>query len=374
MQRTVAIKLEDDSDLRATLEAYKAIQQTVSDIAAKSGKGSSALDLHKRSYSKVRGPLKAQLVCTAIRSVAAAYAKKDESNTNTIKFKQPRAMFLIGKAKRDAGFNDDGTVSIWTVAGRKKLKYSVPAAFKSTIAAAESFDAICVAIKNGRLHATVSVTLPDGQPDGALPVGVDINNANAVVAVNVRGRSMCVNGIAHRLMDKIGSKTRRRLEDRLTTRKADGLETRSVRRAIKRLSRRRYLQTKDFCNVAAKRLIEWVGPNAVIVLEDFRHKSPSRRRKSESRVEPSFYEILRRRIEEKAARSGIPVSYVEPVKAEGACFRCGSVGERKLGQFNCQECGLAIVSDKNDALIIRNRYTVSKTVGCGQPAPKLDNG
>jgi putative transposase len=374
VQRTVSIRLEDDKDLRATLESYRIIQQTVSDIAAKSGKGSSALDLHKRTYAKVRGPLKAQLICTAIRSVSAAYAQRGEATGKPIKFKQARAMFLIGKAKRDAGVNDDGTISIWTVAGRKKLNYSVPEAFKETMAAAESFNAICVAIRNGRLHATISVTIPDGQPAGALPVGVDVNNANAIVAVDIHGRSMCVNGIAHRLMMKTGEKMRRRLEERLSTRKADGLETRSVRRAIKRLSRKRYLQTKNFCNVAAKFLVSWVGLNSVIVLEDFRRRSPSRQRKTESRSEPGFYEILRRRIEEKATRSGIPVTYIEPVKVENACSRCGSLGSQESGWFSCTACGLTITTDKNNALVIRNRYTVAKTVGCGQPAPKLDNG
>ena len=374
MQRTISIRLEDDGDLRATLESYRIIQQSVSDIAASTGTGSSAIDLHKRSYARVRGPLKAQLVCTAIRSVSAAYAQRRGSSVKPIQFKAPRAMFLIGKAKRDAGVNTDGTISIWTVTGRKKLKFSVPDAFKSVMAAASSYDAICVSIRNGRIHATLSVTMPDPEVSGALPVGVDINETNAVVAVDVHGRSMRVNGVAHRVMMEIGKKTRRRLEDRLQTKKAEGKENRSVRRALKRLSRRRYLQTKNFCNAAARRLVEWVGPNSVIVLEDYRHRSPSRQRKSEVRSEPSFYEILRRRIEEKALPAKKVVAYIEPAKNDLACFRCGSPGMRRGYTFRCDECGLSINADKNDALNIRNKFTVFKAVGCGQPAPKLDNG
>ena len=372
MQRTISLAIEDDSDLRATLESYRIIQQSVSDIAAKSNKASSALDLHRKTYSKVRGPLKAQLICTAIRSVSAAYAQREEGSKETIQFNSARAMFLIGKAKRDAGINDDGTISIWTINGRKRLRFTTPAAFKPIMEAAASFDALCVTIRKGRLHATLSVTLPDREPAGALPVGVDINETTAIAAVDVRGRSMSVNGVAHRVMMKTSEETRRRLEDRFSTRKAEGRETRSVRRALKRLSRRRYLRTKNFCNTAAKRLIEWVGPNAVIVLEDFRRKSPSRRKQSE-RQEVTFFEIIRRRIEEKAALIGIPVAYIEPTTGT-SCSRCGSTGIQKSGQFDCSECGLSVVTDKNDALCIRNKFTVLRTVGCGQPAPKLDNG
>lgn len=374
MQRTVSIRLEDDRDLRSTLESYRIIQQEISEIAASTGTGSSAIDLHKRSYSKVRGPLKAQLICTAIRAVSAAYAQRPEQSSKPIQFKNARAMFLIGKAKRDAGINKDGTLSIWTVGGRKKLKFSIPAAFEGMVATATSFDALCVAIRKGRIHATLSITMTDPEPVGALPVGVDINDTNAIVAVDIHGRSMCVNGTAHRVMTETNEKTRRRLEDRLRMKKAESRETRSVRRALKRLSRRRYLHTKNFCNAAAKRLVEWVRPNSVIVLEDYRRRSPSRQRKSETRDEPTFYEILRRRIEEKALPAKTPVAYIEPAKNGLACFRCGSEGARQRFNFTCDECGLSINGDKNDALNIRNKFTVLKAVGCGQPAPKLDNG
>jgi putative transposase len=373
MQRTVPLRIEDDNDLRATLESYRIIQQTVAEIAATSKKASSAIDLHRLCYARVRGHLKAQLVCTAIRSVSSAYARRGDSKT-PIRFNETRATFLIGKSKRDAGINNDGTLSIWTVVGRKKLKFTTPDAFKQYMVAATSFDALCIAVRRGKLHATLSVTIPDLEPIGALPVGVDFNETNAIAAVDVCGRSMRVDGKAHRIMMKTGEKTRRRLEERFSIRKAEDRETRSVRRLLKRLSRKRYLQTKDFCNRAAKLLISWARPNSTIVMEDFRHKAPSKRKLAEARPEPAFYEIIRRRIEEKAALVGIRVDYVVPSKDSLSCFRCGSTGAIRGETFNCSECGLSIDADKNDAINVRNRFTVLKAVGCGQPAPKLDNG
>jgi len=373
MQRVVTLTLEDDPDLRSTIESFRIIQQAVSEIAAKLVNASSAIALHRKSYSRVRGPLKAQLTCTAIRSVAAAYGQRGDSKIkDPIQFNKPRAMFLIGKAKRDASINKDGTVTVWTIGGRKRLKFTVPQQFKSAMAQAESFDALCVAISRGRLHATLSVTLPDPECVGALPVGVNLNDVNAIAAIDMNGRSMCVTGVAHRAMMKSGEKTRRRLEDRLSTRKAEGRETRSVRRLLKRLGRKRYLQTKTFCSTAAKSLVDWVGPRAVIVLEDFRHQSPSRR-KLPTVVGPVFYENIRHRIESRAAASGIAVAYVDPL-SNLPCSRCGSEGSHRRGQFTCPHCAFQAPVDKNAATNVRNKYTVFKAVGCSQPAPKLDIG
>lgn len=374
MQRNVAIAIEDDADLRQTLESYRIIQQSVSAIAASLGKNPSALKLHQKSYSKVRGVLKAQLTCTAIRSVAAVYAKRARRTTSPIQFNSPRAMFLIGDAKRDAGINKDGTISIWTVGGRKRLKFTIPDRFKATMTAATTYDAVCVAIRNGRIHATLSLTIAAPAATGVLPVGVNVTKSNAIAAVDIHGRSMSVVNAAHQTKIEVGEKMGRRLRSRLTTRKAEGRETRSVRRALKRLSRKRFLQSKEFCNGAAKVLIGWVKPNSVIVLEDRGTRATTKRKGVSVLGTPVFYEILSKRIETKAEEAGIRVAYTAQAETQLGCSRCGEVGKTRAGAFTCAECGLSVATDKNSAMNIRNRFTVFKTVGGSQPAPKLDNG
>jgi hypothetical protein len=37
------------------------------------------------------------------------------------RFKRPKALFLVGERGRDADFRADGTLSIWTIAGRKRI-------------------------------------------------------------------------------------------------------------------------------------------------------------------------------------------------------------------------------------------------------------
>ena len=46
------------------------------------------------------------------------------------RFNRPAALFLVGERGRDADFRADGTLSIWTVAGRKRIAYTVPAALR----------------------------------------------------------------------------------------------------------------------------------------------------------------------------------------------------------------------------------------------------
>ncbi|MBE3566150.1 MAG: hypothetical protein IMW90_10525 [Thermogemmatispora sp.] len=61
---------------------------------------------------------------TAIRLVAAAY-QSARSNRHPpqrpLPFRRRRALFLIEPRGRDASLQADGTFSLWTVAGRKRL-------------------------------------------------------------------------------------------------------------------------------------------------------------------------------------------------------------------------------------------------------------
>ena len=77
-----------------------------------------------------------------------------------------RALFLVGARGRDADFRTDGTLSIWTVAGRKRISYTVPKAFQATLAAAKEIDSLTVIERNGRLLGSVTLTLEAPEPHG----------------------------------------------------------------------------------------------------------------------------------------------------------------------------------------------------------------
>jgi hypothetical protein len=78
------------------------------------------------------------MTCSAIRLTAGAYASAKSNGRSArrpILLRHPGARFLVGKRGRDADFRADGTLSIWTVAGRKRIHYIVPGAFAAAIVA-----------------------------------------------------------------------------------------------------------------------------------------------------------------------------------------------------------------------------------------------
>ena len=361
MQRVIPIKLSEDDDLRATIESFRLIQQQVSEIAYANGCPKSAVELHRLAYHQVKGRLKSQLTCTAIRQVASEYSRlrrRRKRICGPVHFSKARALFLIGKAKRDAGSPRRETIRVWTVNGRKELRYQVPARFHELLPRVASYDALAVSIKKGRLVATLSVTLKPVQPNGSMPAGVAIGNKNEVAVVDANGRSMRLITVAQNVMEETTRKTSRRLQERLAARKADGRETRSVRRVLKRLSRRRHLRNRTFAHEASNKIMEWVGDDAILAVEDLRSPPPSRR--SVGVVRPHYYEVLRRRIEEKAEIRSIPIHYVSVADSDKRCSVCGAAGKTTQHTFHCNSCGSGGPLSKNAALNVRNKFTVTR--------------
>lgn len=367
MRQIIPLKIEEDADLRATVESYRLIQQRVSDIEFDCGGKSSAVELHRASYASVKGLLKSQLTCTAIRSVAAEYAgarRRRRRLSSPLQFNTSRALFLIGKSKRDASPPRRDQIRVWTVAGRKSIRCQVPERFASLLRDVATYDAVAISIKRGRLVATLSVTLKPRPVTGSKPAGVALSTPGEVAVVTSDNRSMRVITTAQAVMEEVQRKTRARLERKLTANKAGGRETRSVRRVIKRLSRRHYLRTRAFCHVAATQLLKWVGVGAAVVIEDLREQPPSRRSRPKDR--PFYYELLRRRIEEKAELMGVPVFYASIDNAL-RCAKCGAAGKLQHDYIRCM-CGHGAPVSKNTALNVRNKFTVSRPwAGANQP-------
>lgn len=362
MQRVIPIKLKDDGDLRATVESFRLIQQRVSEIAYGHGSPRSAIELHRIAYPQVKGELKSQLTCTAIRQVSSEYARvrrRRRAIHGPVHFSKPRALFLIGKAKRDANPPRRETIRVWTVNGRKDIPYTLPNRFEDLFQRVASFDALAVSIKKGRLVATLCVTMKPTKTAGTLPAGVAVGNKNEVAVVDSNGRSMRIITVAQNVMEETTRKTTRRLRERLAARKADGRETRSVRRVLKRLGRRRHMRNRTFAHVASNQIVNWVGDGTILVVEDLRTLPPSRRAHQEVTT-PHFYEVLRRRIEEKAEAAAIPVHYVSVAGNDKRCSVCGDAGSASQHSFTCGSCGNSGPLSKNAALNVRNKFTVTR--------------
>ncbi len=377
IQRTVTIIIEADSDLERTLEAFREVQHALSLPCYNEGKNLSALALQRTCYHQVKGTLSAQMTISAIRLVAGAYASARSNNkpaTRPFVFWRARALFLIGVRGRDAKFRQDGTLSIWTVGGRKRLMYSVPEDFRASFARAKEIDSLTVIKRSGKLIGRVTITLEAPEPQGVLPVGIDLNETNALVAVDPEGRDLFISGKAIKVKNRRTAKTRSRLQSKHATRKAEKKDTRSVRRLLKRLGRKQRNRTRTFAQQTAKTLIAWAPAHTILVFEDLQMPQPQkgkiRGRALRRRLSLWQHGLVREAITNKAQEHGLSVSKVDPRYTSKTCSHCGLRGVRKRHVFTCPHCDFSDHADRNAAKNIRNRFTLSRESGLPSISPE----
>jgi putative transposase len=377
IQRTITIVIEPDKDLERTLEAFREVQHALSEPCYNQGKPLGALALQRLLYHQVKGSLSAQMTISAIRTVCAAYQSAKSNGkpaTRPFLFKRARALFLIGCRGRDADFRKDGMLSIWTVAGRKHLRYALPEDFKATLEQAKEIDSLNVIRRGGKLIGRVTLTLEVPEPAGILPVGIDLNETNALVAVDPDGRELFLSGKAIKVKNIRTSKTRSRIQSKHATRKAEKKDTRSVRRLLKRLGRKRRNRTRTFAQQTAKQLVQWAPAKAVLVFEDLHIPQPQkgkiRGRALRRRLSLWQHRAIRQAATTKAEVHGMIIARVDPRFTSKMCSRCGLRGKRKRHVFSCPHCGFTLHADINAARNIRNRYTVFRDSGDSSMSPE----
>lgn len=362
-QRTLQIVIESDESVIETLDRFTKICTSISKTAWNFGKPLKALDLHRRVYNDIKGTVSSQLTCTCIRLTAGAYAaakKNGHAMRHPFNWHQPFALFLVGKRGRDANFANDGRLSISTINGRKHLRYTVPDVFKEAFYNVTEIDSIVVKNVGGKLIGYVAYTVEFLDADGVHPVGIDLNETNAIVAIDADGNELFISGLDRKIKNKRTSKTIKRLQKKLARRKAEGKNTRSVIRTLKRLRAKRSRRTKDFCNCASKELVKWAPDNCVLVFEDLdfkhgKHGSSAWDRRFSVWPRGMIFNMVRYKIQGKGA-----VAKVDPRNTSKNCSRCGLPGVRNRHSFACPHCGFSIHADLNAAYNIRNRFTSSR--------------
>lgn len=369
--------MEDDPDLRNTLKGFQQIQQSLSEPCYNNGKPLGALALQRACYHQVKGEFSSQMTISAIRLVAGAYASAKANKkpaTRPFLFKKARALFLIGKRGRDADFRSDGTLYIWTVAGRKHLHYTIPEDFQPIFERAIEHDSLTVIERDGKLLGRLTLTLDVPEPQGILPVGIDLNETNALVAVDPDGRELFISGKAVKVKNRRTAKTRARLQRKHAARKAQHKDTRSVRRVMKRLGRKQSNRTRTFAQQTAKQVVTWAPEHAVLVFEDLHIPQPEkgklRGRALRRRMSLWQRHLLRTCVENKAQERGMLIAKVNPAYTSKNCSRCGLRGVRKRHSFTCPHCGHTDHADKNAAVNIRNRYTQFRLSGVQSITPE----
>jgi IS605 OrfB family transposase len=356
------------------------VQVDLSEPCFNDGKSLNALALQRKSYHHVKGVLSAQMTISAIRTVAAAYqsAKSNKKPaTRPFLFKKARALFLVGSRGRDADFRKDGTLSIWTVGGRKRLLYHVPQDFQALLTNAVEIDSLNVILRGGKLIGRVTVTLEAPDPQGILPVGIDLNETNMLVAVDPDGRELFISGKAVKVKNRRTAKTRARLQAKHATRKAEKKDTRSIRRLLKRLGRKQRNRTRTFAQQTAKQLVTFAPQNAVLVFEDLHMPQPQkgkiRGKALRRRLSLWQHGLIREAVTNKAQEHGMLVAKVDPRYTSKNCSRCGLRGIRKRHVFICPHCGYSNHADLNAALNIRNKFTAFRNGGDSSVSPEAQS-
>jgi len=325
----------------------------------------------------VKGTLNAQMTISAMRLVASAYTSAKTNKkpaTRPFLFRKARALFLVGKRGRDADFRIDGSLSIWTVGGRKRLAYTVPPRFQAILARAIEIDSLSVILRDGKLIGRVTVTLDAPPPQGLFPVGIDLNETNALVAVDPAGKTLFISGKAIKVKNRRTYKTRKRLQSKHATHKAEKRDTRSVRRLLKRLGRKQGNRTRTFAQQSAQQLVDWAPQHAVLVFENLHipqvKKQAIQGKANRRRLSLWQRGMMRTCVENKAQEHGLLVTSVDPRYTSKLCSRCGLRGVRRRHAFTCPHCGHTAHADINAAVNIRNRFTRFRTSGTPSVFPE----
>ena len=361
IQRSVPIILEKSDDLLKTVEEFNRYQKSISKDCFNEGKSQSALSLHKEVYHTVKSPLSAQMRCSAIRLVAGAYSSAKSNRrpaTRPFIFRRKSAFFLIGKRGRDASFPSDGRISVWTIAGRQKLGFKIPKAFKNDFENAITRDSLQLGADG---KGSVCVTLQVEKPKGIIPVGIDLGIRNALVA-STKEATFVIAGSRLSESRKRIRKTKSRIQSKKSSKKELGKDTRSVRRVLKSLSRKQRNKTKTFCREAAAHLCKWSPKTGVLVFEDLRIKRTSKKahvRKGTRRKLNSFcYNLMIQSVTNRAERDGLAIAFVDPSYTSQICNQCGLLGNRVGSRFSCPSCSHHDCADRNASLNILSRFAI----------------
>lgn len=213
---------------------------------------------------------------------------------------------------------------------------------------------------------TVTREVPD--PVGVVPIGIDVNETNALVAVDPDDRTLFVSGKAVKVKNRRTQKTRARLQRTLAARKAERKDTRSVRRVRKRLGRKQRNRTRTFARQTAAALVQWAPATAVLVFEDLRTIPPPEKGRVHGRALRRRLSLWARRemraaVERKAHLCGMAVAEVDPADTSRTCSRCLRPGLRRRHVVRCPFCGHTEHADINAARNVLLRHTVLRHGG-----------
>ncbi|MEU2239617.1 transposase [Streptomyces sp. NPDC018338] len=243
---------------------------------------------------------------------------------------------------------DQGTVSIWTVAGRIKHVPFVCSSEATKLLASRKGESDLV-MRDGMffLIATIDVIEPEVfEPVGFL--GVDLGIAN--IATTSDGRIMAGRGLNryrerhHHLRTKLQRK-----------------RTKSAKRVLKRVRRREARHAANQNHIIAKQLVAAAERTSRgIALEDLSgiRQRVTAKKDQRARLHSWAFAQLGAFVEYKARRAGVPVVFVDPRNTSRQCSECWHTHRTNRvtqARFACRSCGTVMHADHNGSRNIAHR-------------------
>ncbi len=351
MKLTAQIKLLPNPNqaelLRQTLEIANAACNYISEQAWEH-RTFRQYPLHRLTYSDVRAnyTLAAQVVVRCISKVADAY-KTDRKLRRVFK---PLGAIAFDNRILSYDF-EHMEVSIWTAAGRQHISFTCGQKQMELLTGQRGESDLCLVKGKFYLFAACNVETP--QPVNVTGViGVDLGIVNLATDSDGQG----FDGKAIEKNRRIFAHRRARLQKKTT---------KSAKRKLKKLSGKQKRFQKHINHFISKRLVQKAQDTCrAIALEDLSgiRKAPVRRQQRARHHNWAFYQ-LRKFIEYKAEREGIPVFFVDPRNTSRTCPECGCVDKaNRVGQgsFSCISCGLSAPADIVAAVNIAARAVVNQ--------------
>jgi putative transposase len=257
------------------------------------------------------------------------------------------------------------TVRLSLIGGRQTIRFRVPDyAAKYAGYGVDTADLIA---RDGEwwLHVVVSIPAPNVEATDQV-VGVDLGiNRPAVTSNN----------------HFLGKRRWKEVEGRYfkAIRALQKKATKSAKRRLRKLKRRRARFRKDADHVLSKQIVATAEPGNTLVLEnlkDIRKRMKAKRRSQTKRRMHSWpFASLKAKIVYKAEERGCTVVAVDPRHTSQMCSRCGHSARnnrRSQSAFNCRQCGFCLNADLNAARNIAAKYRagggIPSTGGlCNQP-------
>lgn len=348
--KSIACKLRIDAEKKAALDAtfdrFNAACNRLSKIAWEK-QLFRPVPLHREAYYAIRAEfdLPAQLTVCAIKKVTDSYAM-DRSQQHAF---GPRSAVIFDA--RCFTLHGVSAASLTTVRGRFRFSLAHGGKQREQLAAGTIGEADLL-FRDGSYYLSISVKTPDPSP---------ANTSGGVLGVDL--------GIVNLANDSEGTtysgaaiKAKRRQTER-SVRLLQKAGTKSAKRHLKKISRRRSHYRCDTNHCIAKQIVTTAADGKkALALENLtginQRASTGWNRAARRELGKWSFADLGAKIASKAAEAGIAVFFVDPRNTSRTCPTCGFCSKaNRVSQahFHCLQCGRDANADFVGALNVAAR-------------------